>query len=325
MVGTAHVGIGGQVVTWPGDPPDVIEYGRAALAGLGHISGDRARELHILRLRSVFDRAGLALSLRYVLRVLTLMREVQELKSGYWFPTPVRFVPLERGAILVAPIPTGELQRHFDGVSRAGYARFVPQIPASELPRQTLRDWAGLDVLDTRLWTRDLFRQASETMAPTLEPQNVEFFSLKRYARENGKRNIPTWVRDFRLSIYIDKKVVLCRNRLAENYYRHFWGQIEQGKVIAETALLGDVHRVQHGIAALADRPITVELAKDGRNWLIRTFALLPRPERRILLALAKRTTLGPAKTYRLEVEGLVQPIVETLERLGCGVETVHG
>ena len=61
---------------------DVIEYGRALFASLSFRSSNAAREVHVLRLRAAFDRATLTHSLRYVLGVLSLTREIQELKGG---------------------------------------------------------------------------------------------------------------------------------------------------------------------------------------------------------------------------------------------------
>jgi hypothetical protein len=44
---------------------DAIEYGRGQLAALTYLTATTAREVHILRLRSSFDRAGIADKLRY--------------------------------------------------------------------------------------------------------------------------------------------------------------------------------------------------------------------------------------------------------------------
>jgi hypothetical protein len=42
----------------PGPLVDAIEYGRGQLAALTYLTATTAREIHILRLRSSFDRAG---------------------------------------------------------------------------------------------------------------------------------------------------------------------------------------------------------------------------------------------------------------------------
>ena len=314
----------GSASNWPGGTRDVVEYGRGQFAALAYVSSNRAREIHVLRLRKAFDRAGVGQSLRYVLNVLTLMREVQELNGGYWAPTPPRMVSLEQGAMLIAPIPTDELKRHFGGIQAAGYARVIVQSADVDLPKQTLDDWAGFDVIDTKAWAGNAIRKATKEMSPTIEPQNIEFFGVQRISGPFGSRAAPAWVTDTRLAASADSKTVLCRSRLAENYYRYFWGTLERGRIVTESVAPKEIDRLQYGIAALTDRPITVVFDRDDGLPVVRTFAILPRPERRLLLGLAQRCDARAGKAHQFQTEEHVQLIAEALQRLGCEIRSAH-
>jgi len=308
----------------PGGTRDVLEYGRGQFAALAYVSSNSAREIHVLRLRNAFDRAGVGQSLRYVLNVLALMREVQELKGGYWAPTPPRLVPLAQSAILIAPIPTDELKRHFAGVQAAGYARVILQSADVDLPKQALDDWAGFDVIDTKVWAGNALRKAAKEMSPTIEPQNIEFFGVQRILGPFGRRAAPGWVTDTRLVASVDGKTVLCRSRLAENYYRYFWGTLERGRIVAESVAPKEIDRLQYGIAALTDRPITVVFDRDDGRRVVRTFAILPRPERRFLLGLAERCNARAGKAHQFQTEEHMQLIAGALQKLGCEIRSAH-
>lgn len=323
-VSRRQLGRNAPTSNWPGGQRDVVEYGRGQLAALAYVSSSRAREIHVLKLRNAFDRAGVGQSLRYVLNVLTLMREVQELKGGYWAPTPPRLVALEQSEILIAPIPTEELDRHFAGVQRAGYARLVLRASEIDLPKQSLSDWAGFNVVETRAWAANMIEKAAKEMSPTIEPQSIEFFCLQRTTGSFGKRTMPGWAADARQAATSDSKTILCRSRLTGNYYRYFFGTLERGKVVAESPTPSEVDRLQYGIAALTERPITVLLDEENGGYLIRTFSVLPRPERRLLLGLAARCDSRLGKMYQVRTEERLQTIARALQRLGCEIKAAN-
>lgn len=309
---------------WPGAMRDPVEYGRGQIAALGYVSSNQAREIHILRLRNAFDRAGIGQTLRYVLNVLTLMREVEELKGGNWALTPPRFVPLAKGSMIIAPIPTDELSRHFAGIHRAGYARVLTEGAEIDLPRQSLDDWAGLEISDTKNWARSELRRSANEMTVTIEPQNVEFLYLRHNAGSFGTHTTPGWASDARVAAIAEDRTALCRSRLAKNYFRYFMGRLERGKVVSESPAPSDISRLQHGIAALTGRPITVLLDEDVRGCLVRIFSVLPRPERRVLFGLAPRCDSGFGKSYQPCTREHLKVITEMLQRLGCEIRTAR-
>ena len=156
---------------------DAVEYGRGQLAASSFFSTASAREVHVLRLRHAFECAGIANQLRYALVVINLMREAQELRGGYWFPTPLRVVPIDGQAILVGISPTRELQRHFRCAARVGYARILPHDDTQALPHQDLDNWLGLKVKDSVIWSETQVENARASMGPTIPSGNVQFFT----------------------------------------------------------------------------------------------------------------------------------------------------
>lgn len=313
-----YTGGGYQRTPWPGAQPDQVEYGRAVLSAIANASNVKARDVHILRLRNAFDRAGFVSSLRYVLNVLTLMREVQELSGGYWFPTPVRFVRLGQTALIIAPIATDELARHFPSIEKAGYARYLTLADEINLPEQSLDDWIGLEPTTASDWAREVLRHSLTNMATTIHPENLEYFSLERIPTLHAHSSKLCWVRDFRRAVYSDKKSVLCRARLGENHYRYFLGHIENSRLVRESNAPADIDRLQYGVAALVNRPITVSIKAVDSFFCVSLFSVLPRPERRLLLALATRASAGYGKVYQIKNDEHSQFIVKSLLRLGC-------
>jgi hypothetical protein len=303
--------------SWPGGTADVVEYGRGVLQAFSYSSAYEAQEVHVLRLRNAFDRAGFAHALRYVLNVLTLMREAQELRGGYWFPTPIRLIPLDRTALVVAPVPTTELERHLP-VSRAGYARYLSMAGQIDLPKQSLDEWAGFETSNTAAWTQEVLRRGSASLGPTIPSENVEFFALQQFAAASGRGMRATWVRESRLAILNDGRIALCRSRLGENYHRYFLGGIEKGRLTQETSAPNDVARLQYGIAAINGRPLLVEVTNEHPASILHIFSAIPRPERRLLLALANRMDSVRGKAYRVDVEEHSIILTKVLKNLGC-------
>jgi hypothetical protein len=277
-----------------------------------------------LRLRSSFEHAGIAHKLRYALNVLSLMREVQELGDGYWFPTPLRLVPIEKHAILLAPVPTHELRRHFHDVTRAGYARVLPQLDTQDLPIQELDEWAGANVRDSVTWSNGQIANALMSMGPTISSGNVQFFSVRTTRLPFGAIRNPIWADDSRFSLCVRQDVVLCRERVGRAYFRHFLGLVKSGRLVAEAPVPDDITRLQFGLSALAGQPITIRVDFwEGQSvFHVPGGLLLPRSERRLLYALGVRDYSLPDKAYRVCGETFVSIIHARLRSLGCEVRT---
>jgi hypothetical protein len=205
---------------------DIVEYVRGQFSSLSYINEITAREVHVLRLRKTFERAGIENKLRFALKVLDLMREAQNLSNGYWYPTPFRVVPINDLAILVSSLPTQELQRHFEGVIREGYARVIPLTESLDFPRQLLDDWLGLDVGDSVLWCERQIKIALADMKPTIPSSSVQFYTTRSVRSFFGKTTEPQWVNGPQSCPAWQKNIVLCRERIAAEYYRYFFGKV---------------------------------------------------------------------------------------------------
>lgn len=307
---------------WPGPSIDPLEYCRGQLAALSYVSATAAREIHVLRLRNSFERAGIGSKLRYSLWALNLMREAQELGGGYWFPTPLRVVPIDEQGILVGAIPTRELQRHFQGVARAGYARVSNRADVQSLPEQALDDWLKLEVRDTVAWSEAQVAGAQAGMGPTIAAASIQFFTVGTTRSPFGAATKPVWTDDARSSLPGPQGVVLCRERVAPERYRYFLGRVEGRRLTAEGPTPWDVTRLQFGLAALAGTPLTVNIVSRHSEFVFRFSATVPRPEYQLTLALGVRDFTLPGKAYRVSNETFSRAIASRLRDLGCEVRS---
>ncbi|MFO1434114.1 MAG: hypothetical protein U1F76_29180 [Candidatus Competibacteraceae bacterium] len=264
----------------------------------------------------------MASQFRYVFRVLDLMREVQHLGKGYWFPTPLRAVPIDGQVILVGPAPTRELQHHFPGIRRAGYARILPQPGEHTLPNQCLDDWLGLEVQDTVAWSESQMAKAQAGMGPTIASRNLQFFSIGVMPSLFGKIPYPVWTDDPRAALVGQQNIVLCRERIAVQQYRHCLGRLKEGRLVAEAPAPSDLTRFQFGFAALQGNPFRVALIAHDDGFTLHLPAKLPRPERQLILALGFRDGSLSRKAYRVPSDSSVTPILARLRRLGCEVRS---
>jgi len=299
---------------------DAIEYCRGQLAALSYVSATAAREVHVLRLRNTFERARIAHKLRYALNVISLMREAQELGGGYWFPTPLRVVPVDGKTILVGPATTKELKRHFLDVTRAGYARVFLPLSTQELPIQELDNWLGLSIRDTVAWAGAEIERARSGMGPTIPSGNIEFFSVGTAWSAVGSIARPKWTNDARLSFSGERGVVLCRERLGQASFRYFFGLVKHARLVAEFPAPRDTARIQFGLAALTGKPCTVTVfPRDGESVFHIPIGL-PRAERQLTLAVGIRDISSAGRVYRIRGEAFASIVAAKLRDLGCEV-----
>lgn len=299
---------------------DSIEYLRGHLAAMAYVSPSDAHEVHILRLSNAFERAEIVHKLRYSLGALNLMREVQKLGDGYWFPTPLRIIPInDEKTIIVGPASTHELRRHFPCVLRAGYARVLALSDARDLPIQELDDWLGLQVQNSIAWTEAQIIEAHRSLRPTISPEKVQYFGVKTLLSNSGNITIPVWT-DSPQSSMQSKGMFLCRER-----YRYFFGGVKGKTVVESPVPLDVVTRLCFGFAAVMGNPITVTIDPRNACSIIHIPGNLPRPEMRLVLALGVLDMSLPDKTYRVFDDTFVSLIAAKLEHLGCEVRKING
>jgi hypothetical protein len=247
------------------------------------------------------------------------MREVEDLGHGNWFPTPLRVVPVETEVILVGPVTTSELRRHFHGVSRAGYARVAAQNEIEGLPIQLLDHWTGTDVLDTVRWTESALADASANMGQTIASIKVQFFGFKK-GSSKPLGGIPTWTNDVRSSIPGGQGMVLCRQPIGHRAFRYFIGQVKRSQLIAEAPAPRDHARMQFGLAALVGKPVAVITVSSAGDTIFFVPLHLPRPERRLALALGNCSVSSRGRAYRVHGKSFARLIAERMRNLGCEV-----
>jgi len=247
------------------------------------------------------------------------MREVQKLGNGYWFPTPMRIIPIddEKG-IIVGPASTCELQHHFGSVIRAGYARVLLLSDARDLPIQKLDDWLGLNVEDTIAWTKDMLLEADNNLKETILPENVQYFGVRTIRSNLGNITIPVWTDNTQSSLQ-SKGMMFCRER-----QRYFFVKT-QGRVFESHVAINVVGRLCFGFAALMGNPITVTIERSDLVSVIHIPGNLPRPERQLILALGTRDLSLPGVAYRVFDDTFVSLIATKLKHLGCEVRRING
>jgi len=309
----------------PGTIIDAIEYCRGQLSAMAFVSPSTAREVNSKRINIAFERAGIAHKLRYALWVLDFMREVQKLGDGYWFPTPLRIVPIEDQIIVVGPTSTSELQRHFPSVKRAGYARVLARRDIHGLPTQHLDNWLGLQVPDSVAWCEAYFADAKIKLVPTISPENIQFFNVRTAHSTYGDIAIPEWIDVPQPSMQF-KEIFLCRERLGRDSFRYFLGKVEGKNLLSELPIPYEVvARLCCSFAARMGKPITVTVALCNEDFIIYTPSNLPQSERQLILALGVRDRMLKGMAFRVCDDKFVSLIEAKLKNLGCEVRRING
>lgn len=301
---------------------DPVDYGRGYISAHAYVSPTSAREVHIQKLRYAFERAGMAHQLRYAVRVISLMREAQELAGGFWFPTPLRAVPVAGYAILLGCIPTPELQRHFPAVAKAGHARVIPKSEKGELPTQDLDNWLDQRVQDSLTWAQGQLAMGQATMGLTVASNRVEYFNIRSVPSGAGSTNVPRWSAEVRSALVRQGGLVLCRESVGGVSFRYFQGSVRRGRLIGEAAAPSDIQRLLCGFAALMGSPLTATMMSSSGHWLFTLPITLPRPERQLVLAVGRRSELARGRSYLVTNECFASMVAEKLRRLGCEVRS---
>jgi hypothetical protein len=90
---------------------DEIEFLRGHFSSLSYVDRNTAQELHVSRLRTKFVHAGIENKLRFSIKTLDLIREIQSLGHGYWCATPLRAVSIGDFSILISSLSTIDVKK----------------------------------------------------------------------------------------------------------------------------------------------------------------------------------------------------------------------
>lgn len=299
---------------------DPLEFARGALCAETFVAADTARETHVAKLHSLFERAGLAPSMEVALGTMRILREAEPLGSGYWTPAPVRVVELSTDChLIVGPQPTSELQRHFASLCRAGAGRVVNCASTAGLPRQSRVAWQGTDGSDARSWTQGVITSAMKQFAPSIAADNLQGFAVRQVG---GMRRQPIWESARSSSPCEWRGVGLFRVPTSATRYRYFLGKHEAGKDFLEGPVVLDAARVQCGLAALQSQPLTTTITAIGSTTSISLPVAPPRSVRRLLVALCEADPRSFGRVWTCCVPACLPVLLEALQELNC--ETRH-
>lgn len=295
---------------------DPLEFARGALCAATFVAVDVARETHVAKLHSLFERAGLAPSMEVALGTMQFLREAEPLGSGYWTAAPVRVVELGLDChLLVGPQPTSELQRHFAGLRRAGAGRVMNRTCNSALPRQSQSAWRGSDGNDARTWTQATISSAVKQFAPSVVADNLQIFTIRQ---GGGKRREPIWASPGSIPPCEWRGVGLFRQRTGATRYRYFLGKHEAGREFLEGPAVLDAARVQCGLAALQNQPLTTTITTSSGTTSISLPVAPPRSVRRLLVALCQADPRSFGRVWTCCVSAYVPVLLEALQELNC-------
>ncbi len=299
---------------------DPLEFARGALCAATFTAADAARETHVAKLHSLFERAGLAPSMEVALGTMQFLREAEPLGGGYWTAAPVRAVELAPDChLLVGPQPTSELQRHFAGLRRAGAGRVMNRASTAALPRQSQTAWRGSDGSDARAWTQSAINSAMKQLAPSVVADNLQVFAVRP---AGGRRREPVWVSAGNSPPCEWRGVGLFRARTGATRYRYFLGKHEAGTEFLEGPAVLDAARVQCGLAALQSQPLTTTITAISGTTSISLPVAPPRSVRRLLVALCEADPRSFGRVWTCCVPAYVPVLLEALQELSC--ETKH-
>lgn len=296
---------------------DSLEYARGVLSSLSFVTADTAREVHVARLHDQFDRAGIAPLMADALDSLKLIREAEELGGGYWIPPPIRAVDLVgRHRLLIGVHPTAELRRHFGSVRRAGAGRVADADEVVGLPRQSLANWRGYDGRDATTFARSAIESAMPQFAPSVVDEGLETFAIRTAGGGTGRCREPAWVRVDDGAACTWRGVGLFRSRTSATRYRYFLGRHQSQSTFLEGPPAREPIRMQFGLAALLDQPLTTRIASSRNAVSISLPLSAPTALRRLLVALCDtdERSFGRVWTCRPEYLPALQAPLQELD-----------
>lgn len=267
---------------------DALEFARGTLASLAYLSPSSAQEVHISRIRSHFERAGIEDSALRALEIVQVLGEARKLHGGYWMPTPLRKVRLgEVGSLLLGVQPTNELRRHFPGVWRVGAGRLCSEQQLSVLPEQSLQSWLCSDGEQTHVLAQRMLNLSASQLRPSIASTDLQMFGIKTISVRGASGYGPVWHELGNREACFLNGISLFRQKLGPTHFRYFLGRWT-GQRILEGPIVEDTSRMQLGFAELSAKRLAVEVRRTGARV---TFRLPVRPPfnlRPLLVALCE-------------------------------------
>lgn len=292
--------------------------------------------------------------LRRVLETLEILGDCAHVGSGYWLPTPIRYVRLPTSKRTVVTETTGGAATDEDVLVLGGvrtkalrqtlHAKIGLRWIARTLPSryfmhhvitdrsrwQSIEAWLGYPPEDLAQWTRDVLQRAVRSLAPISE----EVEDVEAYCPDHKDK----WQRGrWRLAASLPHTpdvLMLCRStprnhRGARTYWLGTFTRGPGGIVPWHEASLTGVDRARlvFGLDALAKRRNVAFVRTEGRHEELIFWNPFPYAERRFLLAFGEDVSPNPGRyplRYRFDV-GIPDAFRDMLDVLGVDLHPLAG
>lgn len=264
--------------------------------------------------------------IREALDEMELIGDVARLPDGYWLPAPLRVIPLPamNRWLVLGGRPNSMLPEDLvPTLEHSGVARFATPEPLG-LPQESEETWCRLPTEPLAVWTTQVINNTElrELDDPDLE---LEFYApAQTAARRKAPFQTQRWTV---VTKSLPDGLYLCRQRLFRAMVHFAVAKVQNGRTVATGPLDRNelsVRRLMYGMDDRGGCPVRVKRQREGHST---TFILgneVPRPEHRLLTALAELRLPTDGKYYprfwtcdsRYEAQ-----IDKCFERLGVLVE----
>ncbi|MCS6839231.1 MAG: hypothetical protein RMJ55_07105 [Roseiflexaceae bacterium] len=237
--------------------------------------------------------------LKNTLQELELIDDLAPMPGGYWSPTPLRVVHLERIQrwLLLGGYPSRLLsQAAKDATERAGVARLLRCTPAgagldaSEIPE---REWRRIPGEDLAAWAKTVLEQSPLTPAGNLQADIYAPGMARAGAFQFDRwRSSPQGLPDGRY---------LARTVSRYGIHTYYIVELQHERIIAAGQPFlgdGDIRRLQCALDRLAGNPTSVQVKRQSDCWTFELQSALPRAEHQLLLTIGRETTPKSGKYY---------------------------
>lgn len=298
------------------DRVNLLEFVRGALYSLSASSLNGGGEVHVSRIRGVFEKIGAPSLQRLGLRLLNLFREAEPLFGGYWAPTPFRVLEVADQRVFIGAMPTtlGSLGK----VEYEGLCRLLTPDVAAQFPRQNVENWMGGRPASPNMLIADFVQSHGFKSGLMTHPPGLEFLEFVRIGGGGGRRFY--WGQR-PISVLAKHSIAVCRQKHAGSY-RYFSGDLRSGKVISEAPFEQAVDRLAFALASQAGVPVIASVFAGEASVEIAVAERLPTPEYRLALLLSRQIVRrGAASVFHLAPK-LAPALISHLTALGCVLET---
>ncbi len=230
--------------------------------------------------------------LKNTLQELERIDDLAVMPGGYWSPTPLRVVHLERVQrwLLLGGCPSRLLPPAANAATeRAGVARVLRCAPADvgldacEIPE---REWRRIPARNLTEWAKTVLERSQlapagnlcvDIYAPGITRAGA--FQFDRW------RSSPQGLSDGRY---------LARTVSRYGMHTYYIAEIHRAQITAAGRPLledGDIRRLQYALDRLSGNPTSVLVKRQSDCWMFRIQNALPRAEHQLLLAIGREMT----------------------------------